>query len=205
MIEGFRLSPQRKHLWSLQQAGQAPPYRIQFAVLIEGSLDINLFEAALQGVFAQHEILHTTISCPPGTTIPVQVISESSTVSIDKQDLRSRNPHEQAVALESLFQAAGELPFDDDKNPFAYISLATLSANKHMLFVGLSALCADAATLAIFVRDLSHFYSACLRGETPAAPALQYADVAQWQNELVESADPGPGTAFWRRQNVFSI
>src|SRR5271163_4746414 len=106
MIEGFRLSPQQKHLWSLQQAGHARAYRAQCVVLIEGVLDLKLFDAALQGVFARHEILRTTISCSPGTTIPVQVISESSTVSIDKQDLRSRNPHEQAVALESLFQAA---------------------------------------------------------------------------------------------------
>lgn len=171
MIEGFRLSPQQKHLWSLQQADHARCYRAQCAVLIEGSLDIQLLETALQGVFARHEILHTTIPCLSETTIPVQVITESCSVSVDKRDLCGLEPHEQAAGLESLFQAASELPFDDAKNPFAHISLATLSADKHMLFVAISALCADRETLAIFVRELSDFYSASLRGEIPSSTA----------------------------------
>ena len=89
------------------------------------------------------------------------------------------------------------------KNPSAHVSLATLSADKHMLFVALSALCADTATLAIFVRELSRCYSACLRGETLTDAALQYADVAQWQNELLESADTQSGTEYWRKQDHF--
>jgi hypothetical protein len=38
-IEGFRLSPQQKRLWLLQQAGYSQPYRVQCAVLIEGNLN----------------------------------------------------------------------------------------------------------------------------------------------------------------------
>ena len=205
MFEGYRLSPQQKHLWSLQQADHASPYRAQCAVLIDGPLDINLFEAALQGVFVRHEIFRTTISCLSGTTVPVQVITASSTVSIDHHDLCSREPHEQAAVLDSLFQAGAQSPSDSDKKPFANISLATLARDKHVLFVSASAFFADGSTLAIFVRELSHFYSACLRGETlPPAP-LQYADVAQWHNELLESADTSAGTAFWRKQDLLSV
>ena len=112
MLEGFRLSPQQRHLWSLQQAGHAAPYRAQCAVLIEGPLDLKLFEAALQAVFARHEIFRTTISCLSGTAIPVQVISASATLSINYHDLCGLEPGAQTAALESLFQAAGELPLD---------------------------------------------------------------------------------------------
>jgi len=205
MVEGFRLSPQQKYLWSLQQDDLATPYRAQCAVLIEGPLDIKLLEAALQAVFARHEIFRTAITCLSGMTIPLQVITESSTVSIDHQDLCSREPREQAAVLDSLFQAGAQSPFDSDKNPFATISLATLARDKHILFVAASAFCADAATLAIFVRELSNSYSARVRGETLTPAPLQYADVAQWHNELLESADTRAGTAYWRKQDLVSV
>lgn len=205
MTEGFRLSPQQEHLWSLQQAGHAAPYRAQCEVLIDGPLDLELFEAALRGVFARHEILRTTISCLPGTSVPVQVISEDSALALDHHDLRGLEPDQQAVRIEALSRAASELPFDADESPPAHISLACLSADKHLLFVTLSAFCADKPTLAIFVRELSLAYSACLRGETLAPPSLQYADVAQWRHELLESPDTKAGREYWRKQRISSV
>ena len=37
--EGFRLSPQQKHLWLVQELGYCPAYRAQCAILIEGNLN----------------------------------------------------------------------------------------------------------------------------------------------------------------------
>ena len=199
------------HLWSLQQTDHSSHYLAKCAVLIEGPLDVKLLEAALRDVFTRHEILRTTIACLPGTTTPVQVISEGDALSesgplwMDNHDLLSLEPREQAATLESLLQAAKDAPFDYRKSPRAHISLATLSANRHMLFVTLSAFCADTATLAIFVDELSRSYSASLRGETLAAPALQYADVAQWNNELLESVDTTAGRDYWGKQSLSSV
>src|ERR1700730_18253644 len=205
MIEGFRLSPQQRHLWSLQQTDHAPSYRSQCTVRIEGPLDLEALEAALGGVFARHEIFRTTVACLPGTDIRGQVISEGGALSINNCDLRGLEPHEQAAELESLFRAAGELSSGGDNSRPALISLATLSANKHVLFVTLSAFCADTVTLRIFVHELGRFYSACQRGETRADAVLQYADVAQWENELLESADTKAGRDYWRKHNLSSV
>ena len=205
MIEGFRLSPQQMHLWSLQQTDHAASYRAQCAVLIEGPLDLKALEAALGAVFARHEIFRSTIVCQSGTVIPVQVITESGAPSIAKHDLGGLEPREQAAALQSLRHAADDLPLDPDKSAPAHISLAVLSADSYMLCVTLSSLCADMATLTIFVSELSRFYSACLSGKTLAAPALQYADVAQWKNELLESADTKAGREYWRRQKLSCV
>lgn len=209
MTEGFRLSPQQMHLWSVQQTGHSAPYLAQCAVLIEGPVDKERLEAALRGVFARHEIFRTTITCLPGTTIPAQVIAESGEPSgepsTESHDLSGLDFRERPAALEALLQAASEAPFDRDKSPPAHVSLVALSADRHMLFVTLSAFCADTATLTIFVRELSRLYSACLLGETLAAPALQYADVAQWNNELLESADTNAGRDYWRKQNLLSV
>ena len=99
MTEGFRLSPQQRHLWSLQQTDHAHAYRAQCTVRIEGPLDLQALEAALRGVFARHEIFRTTVACLPGTNIPGQVISEGGALSIDNCDLRGLEPHEQAAEL----------------------------------------------------------------------------------------------------------
>ena len=204
MIEGFRLSPQQQRLWSLLKDGHAPSYRVLGAILIEGRLDLKIFEAALQGVFSRHEIFGTAFICPPATNIPLQVIT-SHKPSLEIHDLDSWLPHDREAKLEALFQAAADVAFDYGNGPLAYLSLATLIADRHMLFVAVSALCADAPTLSIFVRELSSSYSALLRGETPGAAALQYADVAQWQNELLESPDTKAETEYWRKQKPFSV
>jgi amino acid adenylation domain-containing protein len=202
MIEGFRLSLQQEHLWSLQQADDAPSYRVQCAVLIEGQFDVCVFEAAVRSVVARHEIFRTSFGCSPESSIPLQVVNESSALRIATHDLSMRESNEQTARLESLFQVDGELPFKCDESPLLHLSLATLSADKQMLFVTSSAFCADARTLNIFVSEVSRFYSACLRGEAIAPAALQYADVAQWNYELLESPDANAGREYWRKKHT---
>jgi hypothetical protein len=42
-IEGFRLSPQQRHLWGLQQNNPKQIYRVRGAILITGNLDREIF------------------------------------------------------------------------------------------------------------------------------------------------------------------
>jgi hypothetical protein len=46
-LEGFRISPQQKRLWMLQQSASSQPYRANFAVKIAGNLNLKVLEAAL--------------------------------------------------------------------------------------------------------------------------------------------------------------
>jgi amino acid adenylation domain-containing protein len=205
VIEGFRLSPQQKHLWLLQQEDPGQPYCTQCAVLIEGNLDTKILAAAVRNVFARHEILRTTFTCLPGMSIPVQVINNGIFPSIDCYDLNGRDPAEQEARIEALFQEARLLPFDFEKGPLSRVSLVTLSPDKTMLLVTLSSLCADTASLETLVRELSRAYSACARCEELADEPMQYADLAEWQNELLESADTRAGREYWRKQKIAAL
>jgi amino acid adenylation domain-containing protein len=205
VIEGFRLSPQQKYLWLLQQEDPSQPYCTQCAVLIEGNLDTKILAAALRNVFDRHEILRTTFICLPGMSIPVQVISEGSIPSIDCYDLTGWDPLEQEARIEALFQEASLLPFDFETGPLSRVSILTLAPDKTMLLVTLSALCADTASIETLVRELSRAYSACVRCEQLSDAPLQYADLAEWQNELLESADTRVGREYWRKQNISTL
>ena len=76
VIQGFRLSPQQKYLWSLQQESCA--YQAQLVVSLEGPLDRSTLEAALRRIIARQEILRTTFEFLPGMKTPVQVVSEET-------------------------------------------------------------------------------------------------------------------------------
>lgn len=123
VIEGFRLSPQQKHLWLVQQGDHSPPYRAQCAVLIEGTLDTTIFTAALRQVFARHEILRTTFQCLPGMSVPVQVITDGGLPVLPHANLSGWAPAEQEASIAALFQEARQVPFDFARGPLARLSL----------------------------------------------------------------------------------
>src|SRR4029450_603133 len=106
---------------------------------------------------------------------------------------------------EALFQEASLLPFDFETGPLSRVSILTLAPDKTMLLVTLSALCADTASIETLVRELSRAYSACVRCEQLSDAPLQYADLAEWQNELLESADTRVGREYWRKQNISTL
>ncbi|MBD1806823.1 amino acid adenylation domain-containing protein [Microcoleus sp. FACHB-SPT15] len=204
VIEGYRLSPQQKHLWSLQQFDSTLPYRAQCALLIQGNLDPKRLELALQNVVNRHEILRTTFRCLPGMTIPLQVISDSSTLSIHYHELRGLDTQEQEVKSESLFNEVLKLPLALEDEISLYASLVILSPLKHYLILGLSALCADTATLLNLVNEVINSYAANHEDGQLSDELTQYVDIAEWQNEVLESEDTKLGVEFWQKQNIDS-
>ncbi|HSZ23993.1 MAG TPA: condensation domain-containing protein, partial [Candidatus Sulfotelmatobacter sp.] len=123
VIEGFQLSPQQKHLWSLQQADGSLPYRAQCSILIEGTLDVQILGAALQRVFERHEILRTSFQSAPCANAPIQVVSAESMTRIDKYDLSDCDRARQEESIDRLYREMGDLAFDLSKGPLIRMSL----------------------------------------------------------------------------------
>ena len=102
--------------------------------------------------------------------------------------------------IEVLFQEAGRVAFDFAKGPLLRISLLTLAPERHMLLVNAPSLCADAPSLensgARTQPSLFSLY--CWQG-TSDEP-LQYADLAEWENDLLESEDTQEGKKHWRER-----
>lgn len=202
IIEGVRISPQQKHLWLLQQTDNNQYYRVQSAVLIEGDLDTVILKKALLDVINRHEILRTNFKCLPGMEIPVQVITDGNIYWRDDCNLSGGETEQQEAQIEALFQEMSQMPFDFEKGQLLHISLVTLSPQKYILLIGLPALCADTVSLKNLVCEISSSYAACLYGEELSDEVLQYADIAEWQNELLESEDTEIGREYWRKQDI---
>ena len=193
-IVGYRLSPQQRHLWSLQQLHPGQSFRAQCTIHITGDLDPKVLSAAAKCLVSRHEILRTTFHDLEGMSFPVQVIGENADVSVTEIDLSGAGPEEQSIAVDKVRTD------DVSEEPLLRLWLIKISSSSHLLLASLPALCVDASGMKNMVRDLSRCYAACLRGEELADEPLPYIVVAEWQNELLEREDMEAGRTFWTKR-----
>jgi amino acid adenylation domain-containing protein/FkbM family methyltransferase len=198
----FRLSPQQKRIWALQQESAA--YRAQCAVLLTGDLGAATLKAAVRAVVEHYAILRTTFQRLPGVKIPFQSIAEGDAPAWREIDLRSVAPAEQEAAVHRVFEQEKLTPFDLRQGGLR-TTLVALARERHVLLLSASALCADEWTLGGLVAEISRAYAACLRGADEAGEAVQYVQFSEWQSALLEEDDAEPGRDFWRRQDLSGL
>jgi amino acid adenylation domain-containing protein/FkbM family methyltransferase len=202
VIEGFRLSPEQKRLWTLQQNSAA--YYMQCAFLIEGDLDRKALIDVLKRLVARHEILRTTFRCLPGLDVPIQIIDDEPRFLCDEIDLRRQDEHDRDRRLDTILREQRNPGFDFEKGPLARFCLVSLSTNRHVLTVVMPALCGDAVSAVNLLREISEGYrlylSGDLNGQELSDQVVQYVDFSEWRNELSETAEASAGKAFWQTQ-----
>src|SRR5688572_32790415 len=84
-LQGFRLSPQQRRAWQMQQ--DSAVCASQSLVRLDGDLDAAALAAALDEAVRRHEILRTAFQRVPGLKVPLQVVTEPSPVTLDRLDL----------------------------------------------------------------------------------------------------------------------
>jgi amino acid adenylation domain-containing protein/non-ribosomal peptide synthase protein (TIGR01720 family) len=204
-IEGFRLSPQQKRLWLLQQGVYSQPYRVQCAVLIKGNLNPKKLELSLQKVVEKYEILRTNFQALLGMDLPLQVITANRLPTLRYHNLTGLAPEEQQSKIEELFNGNNQLSFDFEQDSVLDISLAILAPDRHILLVSLPAMNSDGVSIENLVREISHSYAAELQNQELIDEPLQYVDIAEWQNDLFEGEESEPGREYWRKKNVENL
>jgi amino acid adenylation domain-containing protein len=211
-VEGFQASPQQRHLWSLRRAVRAEagdPYVAEARVRIEGPLDVERLEAALRQVAERYEILRTTFATLDGMSFPVQVIDGALPLRLEVQDAGGEGASEEELGREEKGNAdlsGGALPrgigvgevgveelgreerrsFDLSGGPLLRVALVRKASGEAELSLALPALCADEPTLRLLLRDLFATYGPAPNEE---GEILQYADLAAWQNDLLEAEE----------------
>src|SRR5437660_6007088 len=202
-LEGFRFSVQQAHLWS--QGKKCSLYRALCAVLIQGCLDRARLAEALQRVVDRHEILRTKIYFLPGMDVPVQVIAQHSRCSCPVMSLEGLNTAQQHEKVDELLISVQEKEIDLEHLPLLYTCLLQLSADTQILVISVPALCADAATLRLFVAELQQIYAARFDDELLAEEPLQYADISVWQNEFLLEEEAAEQIHSWREIDLSQL
>ncbi|HEX2254146.1 MAG TPA: amino acid adenylation domain-containing protein [Thermoanaerobaculia bacterium] len=210
VLQGFRLSPQQRRLWRLHEEGA--PCRAQLVLRLDGELDRARLAAALGRVVARHEILRTGFERMPGVRLPVQRIGEVGgsapetpaleTPALETADLAPLAAGEQRAELQ---RRLGE---DARPGAAALVPRAVLVAlgeRRHALLLGWPALCADGWSLRLLAGELVREYAEPNQGGGDDDEVLQYADAAEWQNELLEDEPAPEAQAYWRGLGLASL
>jgi amino acid adenylation domain-containing protein len=188
-VSDFRLSPQQAFL-----RGRGPAAAVSQVVLELGEdATSDQLRARLQGLVDRHEALRTTFVTPAGARAPVaQTVNDGmqpgwGTVRDDADLLADRRALERVLASE----AAGLDPRD---GPSIRALLVEPSGGRRLLLLSALAASADPHSLVLLGRELL----AGAAGQ-PAVEPIQYADYAEWRNELLAGEDPdgARGRSFW--------
>ncbi len=204
IVEGFRLSPQQRRLWKLQQDATRDvlAFGSHLVLLLEGELRSDALRNALQKLCARHESLRTTFRRLPGVVMPFQSVNDGLTPSWNIVDLSGTDGREQAAEDEEFLEQESHRRFDFEDGPLVHATLFVLSPARHLFSVSLPALCADRRTLSNLSVELSKYYSELVAGSEVERETFQYIQFSEWQNSLWEEGGASEGTEYWRRLDL---
>ncbi|WP_437982699.1 non-ribosomal peptide synthetase [Sorangium sp. So ce117] len=188
-VQGVRLSPQQRRLWALHRSGTTVFAR--GLIRLEGDLDAARLASALGQVVARHEMPRTTFRRDPRLKFPLQAVSGAAP-AWRRVDLGGRAAGEQEAHVEALWREAARIEVDLERGPLLHVWLVRRAERLHDLLVAAPALSADAWTLDLLFRELAEAYAGADDRREAGAEPVQYAQFAEWQNELVDSAESAP-------------
>ncbi|WP_327165873.1 non-ribosomal peptide synthetase [Streptomyces zaomyceticus] len=168
----------------LDRGGESP--HASMALRLTGRPDAVALREALRDVVTRHESLRTVFPVTDG--VPGQRILETVTVELPVR--RIEEPDVEAAVAD----AAGHR-FDLEREiPLRAVLLAVGPEDDHVLAITVHHMGFDGWSVAPFLRDLSHAYTARVDGRPPDWDELpfQYVDFTLWQRkELGAPDDPG--------------
>ncbi|MEV7563407.1 amino acid adenylation domain-containing protein, partial [Streptomyces sp. NPDC089795] len=194
------LSYAQRRLWFVHQMeGASATYNIPFVVRFDTALDAQALDAALRDVVGRHETLRTVFGERDGEPYQRVLDLAEAGVRLHVHDVTT-DGFEAAVTA-----ALGHLFDLSDDAPLRVTLVRDPVGGEHALVVLLHHIASDEWSMGPFLRDLERAYAARCAGEDPelGVPAVQYADFALWQRELLGSART-PGSlaatqaAYWR-------
>src|SRR5262249_8655323 len=149
-------------------------------VQIQGELDVDALRRSFAEVVQRHEILRTRFEMSEGRA--AQRIDPPGRFDLAVTDLRALAEAERAQEVQRCARQQAQEPFDLGQGPLLRVRLLELSAQDHVLLLGMHHIISDGWSLDVLVHELSVLYGAYVRGEEPKLAPLpvQYADYVIW-------------------------
>ncbi|MDO8226528.1 amino acid adenylation domain-containing protein [Bacillus cabrialesii] len=197
--ERIPLSFAQRRLWFLHcLEGPSPTYNIPVAVRLSGELDLGVLQTALYDLVCRHESLRTIFPETQGTSYQHILDADQARPDLHVTEIAEKELSERlAEAVRYSFDLAAEPAFRAE--------LFIIGPDEYVLLLLVHHIVGDGWSLTPLTRDLGAAYAARCHGRAPewAPLAVQYADYALWQQELLGSGDDPNSLiagqlAFWK-------
>src|SRR6266550_4625689 len=193
------LSFAQQRLWFLDQLTPGSAlYNVPFVLELDGPLDIEAFERALEEIVRRHDTLRTTFPSDGGE--PFQCIEAISRWSLPVKDFSSVLGAEEEGLAESRILEQIRQPFDLSRGPLFRAELLRLGPERHVLSAVVHHIVYDAWSGGVLLRELRALYGAFTEGRpSPLTPLpIQYAEFAGQQREQLTGDVFDKQLAYWK-------
>jgi aryl carrier-like protein len=192
---GRLLAPQRGSYLLDRFAPDNSVNRFHYSLWLDGALDVEALERALDAVRARHEILRTRFFTQDGEPrqevldmVPGQVLRRA--------DVSTLPATEQASADATLQEQFVHQAFDLAAGDVMRALLVTWSPTRHRLTVAFHHTVCDPQSLLIFDEELFALW----RGVALPPPTAQYLDLVDYLDRIEASPFGADQRAYWRTQ-----
>ncbi|MER5556975.1 condensation domain-containing protein, partial [Streptomyces sp. NPDC002793] len=187
----------QQRMWFLHRMNpDSSLYNIAAAWRLDGELDRDALERALNEIIRRHQVLRTVFPERGGT--PEPVVQDFVHRPLPLTDVSAspdpRRSGDEVVAAEA------DLPFDLADGPLTRIGLVRLAPRRHILMVSMHHILGDDWSLEVLLTELATLYGAFIENRPAGLPDLpvQYTDFARWQNGMLEDHELEQHLAYWR-------
>ncbi len=178
-------------------AGTADPaWNVAVRFRLEGPLDRDRLERALQAQTDRHEVLRTSLHRRDGRVFAR--VASSVRLPVEWRDLSSLNEEQQhaAVLRESLEHA--RQPFALATGPLFRVRMLQLSATAHVMLWNASLAIFDGWSVGLLASGVLAAYADATGSS--ATQSLDYSDYSVWLEEQRQSASYARDGTFWKRR-----
>ncbi|MEU3228498.1 condensation domain-containing protein, partial [Streptomyces sp. NPDC006976] len=191
----------QRRLWLLADLeGGSTAYNVPMAVRLEGALDVDALEAALNDVVERHAPLRTLFETVDGEPRQLILPAGQARVVVERREVTPE-------ALDGAMAEAGRHVFDLRTELPLSVTLFRLDEATHHLVLVLHHIATDGHSGNAYFTDLARAYEARLagaEGQVLEPLSVRYADYAVWQERVLGSADDADSVlshelAFWDR------
>ncbi|BAU65712.1 amino acid adenylation domain-containing protein [Stanieria sp. NIES-3757] len=195
------LSFAQQRLWFLAQLEpESYAYNGSSILELKGELNLEALTASINEIVRRHEVLRTSFTVVDGQ--PKQKIAPELKINLAISPLQKLSPTERDAEIKRLIQVYTQQVFDLSQAPLFRLNLFELETNQHLLLLTMHHIISDAWSTGVFIQELSALYTAFVNNQPNPLPelAIQYADFAVWQRQLLQGEFLATQLNYWERQ-----
>ncbi|MCV6637686.1 amino acid adenylation domain-containing protein [Candidatus Albibeggiatoa sp. nov. NOAA] len=192
----YPLSTPQKEIWFHQMLyPQAPLYNIGGYMLIEGEINTERCEQAVNLLIQKHDVLRITLQ-PRADDIPLQSIANELKITLPQQDFSTTDNPEQAA--QDWMQQRFKQAFDLHNPPLFEFTIIKVSEQRFYLFNKFHHLLVDGWSIALLDQSFIQLYTELSNEQTPEIHAPSYLDFIDNDRAYAESNQYQKDTHYWR-------